>query len=127
MSRMIENVSKFTETDEPVRYAITGQVGVNPVWRFLSFWLIVTNKPRIIVVAKSLILVLKAGQFRSARTKPKAFLYEVPRATVLGPLKGSWSRVALGSEKVWVSRNTYKVIERANAEIGSPTATPAAG
>lgn len=124
MNALLERANRFTDADEPVRYVITGQRGTKPTWRFVTFWLIVTNKPRIIAVTSKRILVLRAGQLRTARTKPRELLYEVPRATVMGPLQGSWSKVQLGGEGIWVSRNTYPLIEKANAEVtsaGSPS------
>ena len=124
-SKFLERVKVFTDPDEPVQYAVTGQVGIKPTWRFLSFWLVVTNKPRIIAVTPKRILVLRAGQFRSARTKPRQLLFDVPRSTVMGPLHGTWSRIRLGNESIWVSRNAYKLIEKANAAAatsGTPTA-----
>ena len=123
MSGLLERAKQFTGPDEPVRYAITGQTGLKPTWRWLSFWLIVANKPRIIVVTSSRILVLKAGQLRTSRTKPKAVLFEVPRATYLGPLHGGWSKIQLGREAIWVAHNTYQIIEKANTEVGLSTST----
>ena len=128
MSGLLERAQQFTGPDEAVRYAITGQTGTKPTWRFLSFWLIVANKARIIVVTPNRILVLKAGQLRSSRNKPKAVLFELPRATYLGPLHGGWSKIRLGNEGIWVARNSYQILEKANAEAGligpPPIATP---
>ena len=128
MSGLLQRAQQFTAADEPVRYAITGQTGTKPTWRYLSFWLIVANKARIIVITPNRIMVLKAGQLRSSRTKPKSFLFELPRATYLGPHHGSWSKLQLGNEGIWVARNSYQILEKANAEAGltgpAPTAAP---
>ena len=34
-----------------------------------------------------------------------------------------WSKLQLGDESIWVARNTYKFLDKANAEIASPAPT----
>lgn len=101
---------------ENIRYAIVGQSGLRPTWRFLSFWLIVANRPRIIALTDRETVVLKAGQMRWQRATAKAVLFRVPRTT-LGPVRGSWTKVRVGDEAIWVSRRAYPLIQKADAEI----------
>ena len=109
--------------EESVRYAFTGQTGINPMWRFLSLWLNLVNKTRVVAVTDRRIAVFSGHQLRGRRAKPKEFLYHLDRNTVIGPVKrGSWSKIQLGAERVWVARPTYPFIEKANNEIAGPGA-----
>ena len=123
MTSLLENVKPWLEPDEAVAYAFTGQTGISPAWRWLSFWLVVTNKPRIVVVTDRRIVVLRAGQLRMSRQKPKEVLYSLAP----GPLQhgtGSWSKVRVGSEDIWMGRNTYPLLDKAKAAFASTLPPP---
>lgn len=116
---ILEDLQVMLPEDE-IRFGFGGQTGIRPTWRFLSFWLNVFNKPRVVAVTNQRIAVFSGHQARWARAKPKAFLYQLPRATVIGPVgKGGWSKIQLGQEKMWVAHNTYPFIEHANAELSA--------
>lgn len=124
MAGLLENAQSMLP-GERVRYAFTGQTGLHPRWRFLSFWLIVANKPRVVAVTDDAVVVMRAGQWRWARQRPREVLYRLARQTVIGPLsRGGWSKVRLGHEAIWVSRLAYGVIEKANAELQPPPPPP---
>lgn len=69
------------EPDELPRFVIQGQTGLNPAFRWITFWLVVANKARIIVVTDRRIAVLSAGQLRMRRNTPPA---QVGLAWLLG-------------------------------------------
>jgi hypothetical protein len=104
--------------DENIGYAIVGQKGLRPTWRFLSFWLIVANRPRIIALTDRDIVVMKAGQMRWQRATAKSVLFRVARTT-LGPVRGSWTKLHVGDERIWVSSRAYPLIEKADAEMAT--------
>ena len=114
-SPLIPRITPLLEPGEQVTFAFTGQTGLNPAWRWLSFWLIVANKPRIVAVTDRRIVVLSAGQFRWMRTKPKAVLASVPRTTPLSHGAGSWSKVAVAGQQIWMHKRSYPLLDRANA------------
>jgi hypothetical protein len=118
MTSLLENVKPWLEADEKLAYAITGQTGLSPSWRWLTFWLIVANKPRIVVITDRRIAVLRAGQLRMSRQKPKELLYSLPLAPLQHGTHG-WSKVRVGSEGIWMSRNSYQLLDRANAALAS--------
>jgi hypothetical protein len=118
---IIEDVQAMLPEDD-IRFAFGGQTGIKPSWRWLSFWLNVFNKTRVIAITQQRIAVFSGHQARWARSKPKALLYQLPRDTVIGPLDRGWSKIQLGQEKIWVAKNTHPYIEKANAEIASGTA-----
>ncbi len=122
-SKLLSSVQALLP-DENVRYAIVGQKGLRPTWRFLSFWLIVANRPRIVALTDSDIVVLKAGQMRWQRASAKSVLFRVPRTT-LGPVRGSWAKLHVGDERIWVSRRAYPLIEKADAEMATLQPAPA--
>lgn len=115
-SELIERVRPFLEPGEQAGYAFSGETGVKPSWRWFSFWLIVANRPRIIVVTDRRIIVLAGGQLRWNRTKPKKMLASVPRETRLEHGQKHWSKVAVAGQKIWLGRNCYALLDRANAD-----------
>lgn len=114
MASLLENVKPWLEADEKLAYAFTGQTGISPTWHWLSFWLIVANKPRIVVITDRRIVVLRAGQLRTSRGKPREMLFSLAP----GPLQHgtrAWSKARVGSENIWMSRRLYQLMDQANA------------
>ena len=120
MTSMVEKVQPFLEPGEQVRSVMTGQTGLNPLFRFVTSWLAVANKPRIVAITDQRIVVFRAGQLRFSRTKPKALLYSLNRSTHLEHGSGPWSKVSIGDEKIWMPRPSYVFLDKANAEAGGP-------
>ena len=112
---LLENVQSALEPGEQVRFAVTGQTGNNPMYRFLWLGINVVNKARIVVWTDSRIAIFSAGQARWARTQPRKLLSELPLGTRFERGKGSWSKVQVGTELIWISRNTYPLFDKANA------------
>ena len=117
MSPLLESVVPLLEPGEQPRYVITGQTGIKPSFRWISFWLVIANKARIVVVTDRRIAVLKGGQLRWKRSQPKALLYSLPRSTPIKHGTRGWTKVQLGNELIWISRSAYPVMDKANAEI----------
>ena len=123
MTSLLENVKPWLEPDEAVAYAFTGQTGISPTWHWLTFWLIVANKPRIVVITDRRTVVLRAGQLRMSRAKPRELLFSLPP----GPLQHgthAWSKVRVGSEDIWMSRRLYKLMDQANAAFAATLPPP---
>ncbi|HEY4378258.1 MAG TPA: hypothetical protein VGM93_13920 [Acidimicrobiales bacterium] len=123
MTSLLDNVRPWLEPDEPPLYVFTGQIGLRPSWRWLSFWLILANKPRIVAITDRRMVVFRAGQLRTARNSPRELLHSLPRAR-LEHGSGSWSKVRVGREEIWLGRVAYPLMDKANAQLG-PAATTA--
>lgn len=122
---MIENVQPLLEPGERLEFAITGQTGMNPAWRWLTSWLVIANRPRIVAITDRRIAVFKAGTWR--RRTPKGLLYSAPRTTELPHKRGPWSKVDLGQERVWLPHSAYRFLDAANAEVGAGAGAPPVG
>lgn len=120
MTSLLESVVPLLEPGEQPRYVFTGQTGIKPSFRWISFWLVIANKARIVAVTDRRIAVMKAGQLRWRRMHPKALLYSLPRATPLHHGSRGWTKVSLGEERIWISRRAYPAMDSANAEIAQP-------
>jgi hypothetical protein len=121
---LLDNVRPVLDPGEQLKYALTGQTGINPgfLWLPLLRWLVVTNRARIIVITDRRIAVFAAGQLRWARNKPRHLLLSLPPHTRLEHGQGSRSKIAVGEEMIWVTRATYAILDEANATAGpAPT------
>jgi hypothetical protein len=121
MASMLEKVQPLLEQGEQVQSVLTGQTGLNPLFRFVTSWLAIANKPRIVAITDRRIAVFKAGQLRFSRTTPKALIYSISRDTRLEHGSGPWSKVVLGDEKIWMPRPAYAFLDEANS--GAPGAS----
>jgi hypothetical protein len=121
---LLEKVRPVLDPGEQLQYALTGQTGMNPglLWLPSLRWLVATNRARIIVITDRRIAVFAAGQLRWARNKPRHLLFSLPRQTRLEHGQGSRSKIAVGDERIWVSRAAYAFLDEANA-IAGPTPT----
>ncbi|HUZ19381.1 MAG TPA: hypothetical protein VMU75_02280 [Acidimicrobiales bacterium] len=100
--------------------AFTAQTGIKPTWRFLSYWLMFLGQHRIVAVSGDTVHVFRTGRTIFSATKPKSLAYTVARSEVMLPrLQGSWTRVPLGPERMWVSRRAYSIVGPA---LGGATA-----
>lgn len=100
--------------NEKVEAAGSGQTGVYPLLWWLPYgeFLTMFNGGRVIAITDQSITVLKSGRLRWTRNRPSAVLYSVPRTTQFGPFHKRWERVDLGSERIWLHRKVYQLLER---------------
>lgn len=112
---LLENVQPALEPDEHLRFAIPGQTGIKPSFRLLSLLLNVFNKPRIVVWTDRRIAIFSAGQARWARAQPRKLLNELPLGTRFERGNGSWSKVQVGPEHIWIPRTNYSLFDKANS------------
>ncbi|GAC1587969.1 MAG: hypothetical protein NVS3B21_03350 [Acidimicrobiales bacterium] len=119
MASMIEKIQPMLDPGETVRSAMMGQTGLHPRFRFVTRWATMLNKPRIVAVTDKRIAVFKGGRTSFTRGTPKELLYSLDRTTKLEHGSGGWSKIALGNEKVWMSRKSYQYLDQANAEVGA--------
>jgi hypothetical protein len=128
MAGLIDVLNHYVEPGEKIQYAFTGQTGLNPRLRWLSLWLVVGNKPRIVAVTDRRIAMFSGGRIRTQRNIPQKLLVSLPRATRIEHGTKKWSVIVLGNERFWASRATYAVIDKANAALdagaGSPDTLP---
>jgi hypothetical protein len=118
---IIDNVRPMLDPNEKLQYAMTGQIGVNPGFLWLPFlrWIMITNRARVIAITDVRIAIFAGGQLHWQRSQPKQFLYSVARSTVLEHGTGSWSKVAIGDEHIWISRKAYAYMDEASAGAGA--------
>jgi len=115
---------------ETVRYVFTGHTGLRESRIMKMLWdgwdlLLLMNKPRVIAVTDSSVVVMSRGRVGHGAKK---VLRTLPRDTRLAPSAEGWARhrqnrIELGGEMIWVEENVYSVIEKADAErLGTATA-----
>lgn len=119
------------EDGETFRYAFTAESGrfsrriealawipgLDPLVKLL----VISNKPRVVVISNKRIMVLTAG--RLSRMKPKTVLETLPRSTLLEHGTGRRSTLKLGNQSLRVEHNVYSFLDKANAEIANTTTT----
>ena len=99
---------------EPVQAIFGAQTHSNwllPLTGYIGFMFI--NRYRIVAVTPRRILVLDAG--RSGMKKAQGVVTELPRSTQLGPGKGAWHVIPVGTGKLRVHRRFYKDLAAADA------------
>lgn len=119
-SKMLADCQAMAPPGVTIQYAWTAQNGLNPNWRFLSFWLLVANKGRIVAVTGDRRIALyDAGRFKFNFRKPtKVLLVVTPDQVHFGALRGSWSRITVGPEQMWAPRKAYQIMQKAAQENG---------
>jgi hypothetical protein len=117
---LLDNVRPMLDPHEQLQFAMTGQTGVNPamLWIPTLNFVVITNRARIVAIPDRRIAVFAAGQLHWRRAQPKRLLYSVPRGTPLEHGTGSYSKVAIANEKIWISRQAYSYLDEANAGAG---------
>lgn len=119
-SRMLAACQAMAPAGVTIRYAWTAQKGMNPNWRFLSWWLLLANKGRIVAVTSDRRIALyDAGRFKfNFRKPPKVLFVVTPDQVDFGTLRGAWSKITVGPEQMWAPRKAYQIIQRAAQENG---------
>ena len=126
---LIKNSQAHLEEGEAIQYAFTAESGFSrglealgwiPGLDDLTKLLIISNKPRIVVISDKRIMVFSAG--RLSRKNPKSMLQTFPRSTRLEHGTGRRSTIKLGDHSLRIERHVYWVLDKANAGNGN-TAT----
>jgi hypothetical protein len=117
---LLDNVRPMLDPHEQLQFAMTGQTGINPavLWIPTLNFIVITNRARIVAITDRRIAVFAAGQLHWQRSQPKRLLYSVPRGTPLEHRTGSYSKVAIADELIWISRKAYPYLDEANAGAG---------
>lgn len=112
--------------NERVLAVAEGQTGVYPLLWWLPYgeYLTMFNGRRAVAVTDRSITVLQAGRMRWNHRRPSRVLYSLPRTTPLGPATKRWTRFQLGSERIWMSRRAYSVLEQVQAAVPAPPPPP---
>lgn len=114
---LLANVRSRLDPGEELQYAFTGQTGINPasLWIPYADLLVIGNRARILAFTDRRIAVFSAGQLRWRRSTPQKLLYSLPRATTLPHGSGSWSKLSVGEEGIWVPRKAYRYLDEATS------------
>jgi hypothetical protein len=85
-------------------------------------WLLGPFVPlRIVVVTDRAILLLRASKLFYARPKSlHALVARLPRQTRLGLVRGTWTRITLAGDELWVPRHFYPQITAADNALDNP-------
>ena len=114
-SKMLPRCAGLVPPGVQLRYAFTGQSGLNPTWRFVTFWLMFANKGWIIATSNDQTFIFQAGRTKFTFDKPKRLAATFRRDEVQIPprLHGAWTRLTFGQQRIWVSRRTYPAVSQA--------------
>jgi hypothetical protein len=115
---MRQSAAPYLQPGEPVQAVFGAQTHsqwLAPLTGFIVFRFI--NHYRIFVVTPRRILVLDAGG--ASMKKAKGVVTELPRSTRLGPGKGAWHVIGVGTEKLRVHRRFYKDLAAADATVAT--------
>ena len=120
--KLVERVQPFLDPGEQVEQVFLVQSGANPNFMFLSLWVNILAKHKVVAVTNHSIVVLATKSAMSV-TKPKSLVQRMPRQTRLGPVSGTlWSQIAIpGDKKTWVHRRYFKDVEAADAGVTGPS------
>jgi len=104
----------FLEPGETIQQAFPAQA-VHP-FLLTGFGILVFSKPRDIVVTDRAIVIFRQARFS---IKPKKVLARLPRERRLGPVsgRGSWGRIELDGQKLWIRRRFVDDLQRADAAL----------
>ncbi len=113
--RLIDRTQDFLEDGEQIQAIFPAQVGVNPLFGFLTLFLVAFNRGVVIAVTNRSIVVLDAGS-RNSRT-PTGIRDTLPRATMLGPVSGGlWSKLNV-PPRTYVNRFWHEEVGVADALV----------
>lgn len=113
--RLRERTQGFLEDGEQIQSVFPAQVGVNPLFGFLTLVLVAFNRGVVIAATDRSIVVLDAGS-RNSRT-PTGIRDRLPRATMLGPVSGGlWSKLRV-PPRTYVNRFWHDEVEVADAFV----------
>ncbi len=114
-SSILQRCAALLPPDVELRYAWTGQSGLKPTWRFLTYWLMFANKSWIVAVSADQVFVFRAGGTKFGYDKPKRLVSTLARSQVQLPerLHGSWTRITFGTQRMWISRRAYPMVGKA--------------
>ncbi|MGW4271804.1 hypothetical protein ACWEGQ_05450 [Streptomyces seoulensis] len=92
-----------------------------PSWALLGFLVggaVVTasTSRRIVLETDRNVVVLRYGRFGGV--KPTGVVARLPRSTVVGPFSGTWSRIELAGQRLWVNRKWYGDAASFEARLG---------
>lgn len=112
---ILDAVRPRLDQGEKLQYAFTGQTGINPAVLWIPYidFVVIGNRARILAFTDRRIAVFSAGQLRWNRSQPKELLYSLPRETQLPHGSGSWSKLAVGEEGIWIPRTAYRYLDEA--------------
>ena len=117
--KMRSNASSYLEPGETIQ-SVFGAQTKSPYFALLSIWIIIfSNAYRVVVVTDRRILVGQAGRITASAIKE--ILFELPRATRIGPASGLWYKAALG-EPLYIHKRYHKDIAAADAALDAPSA-----
>jgi hypothetical protein len=110
--KLAERATLMLFPGESARQVFLAQGGGSP-WlvNLLGVFSAMFAKRRIIAVSDYAIVVIEANL---NGTKPVRVLARLPRGIRLGPVRGIWSPINLGGEKLYVHRRFHKDIEAAD-------------
>jgi hypothetical protein len=120
---------KLAERSQPllppgtqIRQVFMCQSGPNPKWMFLTVWVLLAAKYRIVCVTDQGIYVLRQSKLQ---VKPKELLATLPRRQQLGPLSGAlWGEFNLMGERHWVHRRFFDDVAAADQALAMAAPPP---
>src|ERR1019366_3127227 len=127
---LIKNCQPHLEGGETIQYAFTAESGFSRGLEALGWipgfdeavkLLIISNKPRVVVISDKRIVVFSAS--RLSRTKPRVMLQAFPRSTRLEHGTGRRSTLKLGDHSLRVERHVYGLLDKASAGSGNTATT----
>lgn len=110
--KMRANAAHVLQPGENVQSVFGGQT-VSPYFFLLSYWILLFNSYRVVVVTDRRVLVCRSGRFRT--TPVIEVLRELPRNTRIGPASGLWWRCETLGDRLFVHKRFHKDIDAADA------------
>ncbi len=117
--KMRSNAAPYLEPGETIQ-AVFGAQTKSQWFALISLWIIIlSNAYRVVVVTDRRILVGRSG--RLSASPIREILFELPRATRIGPASGLWYKAALG-ERVYIHKRYHKDVAAADAALDASSA-----
>ena len=116
--KMRSNAAPYLEPGETIQ-AVFGAQTKSAWFVLISIWIIIfSNAYRVVVVTDRRILVGRSGRLTASPIRE--ILFELPRATRIGPASGLWYKTALG-ERVYIHKRYHKDVAAADAALDAPS------
>jgi len=114
--KLAARVQPYLEPGEQVRHVFMGQTGPSPWFALLTYWImLISGKYFIFAVTDRAILVVRASKWMPS--KPKALEARLPRATMIGPVKGLWGESHALGQRVWIHKRFHNDVLAADQEL----------
>jgi hypothetical protein len=110
-----QNAQPYLEPGETVEAVLSAQTGPNPYLSIITYLFLFWVRLYLVVVTDRRILVIRSSSWQPSSARSVEAV--LPRATMLGPVSGLWSKIRLNGMDFWVHKRFHKDVAAADAAL----------